>query len=166
MENFEILENIDMTIDELAYQLTAYEKWGVIDYVQGLIDLVFNSYMEDAEDYDIIAKYNEYLEANNYYDDMWQANDEEFFSVYFSDPMEAVRASFYGDYRYMDDYVKFNAYGNLESAETWQVLKQIKEDSDFAKWCIYNDEAFDELMDGDNMQAIKNEALKLVAQGY
>lgn len=43
-------------------------------------------------------------------------NDEEFFDTYFNNnPYEVARATFYGDYRFNDDYVYFNAYGNLES---------------------------------------------------
>lgn len=45
----------------------------------------------------------------------WE-NDEEFFNTFFEGkPMEVARATYYGDYRFMDEYVKFNAYGNLES---------------------------------------------------
>ena len=62
----------------------------------------------------------EYLE---YFD-----NDEEFFNTYFyNNPMEAVRASYYGDYNYCDDYVKFNGYGNLESANEYDLVKRYEE---------------------------------------
>ena len=62
----------------------------------------------------------EYLE---YWD-----NDEEFFNTFFrNDPMEAVRASYYGDYNYCDDYVKFNGYGNLESANEYNLVKRYEE---------------------------------------
>ncbi|XAG96883.1 hypothetical protein U7128_000233 [Bacillus phage KKP_4050] len=61
----------------------------------------------------------------------YEYNDEEFFNVFFEGkPMEAVRAVFYGDYRYMDDYVKFDGYGNLESASEYQVEKELKESID------------------------------------
>ena len=43
-------------------------------------------------------------------------NDDEFFQIYFeSKVMEAVRAVSYGDYNYMEEYVRFNGYGNIES---------------------------------------------------
>jgi hypothetical protein len=80
--------------------------------------------------------------------------------------MEVARAVFYGDYRYNDEYVRFNAYGNLESADEWQILDEIKNDSDFAKWCIQNDSEFEELMDDEVIEEITNEALKLVKAGY
>lgn len=50
----------------------------------------------------------DYLEAHY--------NDEEFFNTFFyNNVMEAVRAVFYGDYNYNDDYVMFDGYGNLET---------------------------------------------------
>jgi hypothetical protein len=54
-------------------------------------------------------------------------NDEEFFNSYFEGrPAEAVRATFYGDYRYADDYVRFNGYGNLESLTDYQLEEEMK----------------------------------------
>ena len=43
-------------------------------------------------------------------------NDEEFFDMFFEGrSAEVARAIYYGDYNYNDEYVKFNAYENLES---------------------------------------------------
>ena len=61
------------------------------------------------------------------YLDYWD-NDEEFFDTFFhNDPMEAVRSSYYGDYNYCDDYVRFNGYGNLESFNDYELEKEYKE---------------------------------------
>lgn len=66
--------------------------------------------------------YNGSLEEYTYYE-----NDEYFFNTFFEGkPDEAVRATFYGDYRYMDDYVQFNGYGNLVSVSEWQVEEELK----------------------------------------
>lgn len=66
-------------------------------------------------------------------------NDEEFFNIFFEGkPMEAVRASFYGDYRYMDEYVRFNGYGNLESLDEYAYEREMKD---------YIDEIVDQLID-------------------
>ena len=44
------------------------------------------------------------------------SNDQDFFNTYFyNDPMEAVKASYYGDYNYCDKYVAFDGNGNLTS---------------------------------------------------
>lgn len=63
--------------------------------------------------------------------DVWE-NDEEFFNTFFGDrPMEAVRASYYGDYKYMDEYVRFNGYGNLESLSAYQFHEELREEVDY-----------------------------------
>ena len=55
------------------------------------------------------------------------SNDEEFFNVYFNDnPAEAVRAAFYGDYKYMDEYVRFDGYGNIESLDQYQLENEVE----------------------------------------
>lgn len=55
-------------------------------------------------------------------------NDDDFFNLFFEGrPAEAVRASYYGDYRYMDEYVRFNGYANLESLSDWDVEQELKE---------------------------------------
>ena len=52
--------------------------------------------------------------------------DEEFFETYFRDPMEAARATFFGKINsWMDEYIRFNAYGNLESMNEYDVLEEI-----------------------------------------
>lgn len=56
----------------------------------------------------------------------FEPNDEDFFNTYFANRIdEAVRAVCYGDYNYTDEYVRFNAYGNLESFDEWQVENEI-----------------------------------------
>lgn len=61
----------------------------------------------------------------------YQSNDEEFFETYFHNkPMEAVRAVCYGEYGYLDDYVKFNGLGNLESKDKWELQKELESNID------------------------------------
>ncbi len=48
--------------------------------------------------------------SNKIYD-----NDDDFFTMFFTDVLEAVRAVCYGEYTYSDRYVKFNGYANLET---------------------------------------------------
>lgn len=56
----------------------------------------------------------------------FEHNDEDFFNTYFANRIdEAIRAVCYGDYNYTDEYVRFNAYGNLESLDEWQVENEI-----------------------------------------
>ena len=61
----------------------------------------------------------------------YQKNCENFFDTYFNGrPMEAIRATSYGKYNYNDEYVKFNGYGNLESASENDVIKEMEDSID------------------------------------
>lgn len=58
-------------------------------------------------------------------------NDEDFFNTFFEDrPAEAVRAAHYGEYKYMDEYVRFNVYGNLESLSEWAYKRELEDNVD------------------------------------
>ena len=61
--------------------------------------------------------------------DFWE-NDEEFFNTFFDNPMEAIRATYYGNYNYNDDYVKFNGYGNIDSYSEYERIEEIKDSID------------------------------------
>lgn len=64
-------------------------------------------------------------QLDDYY---WYENDEWFFQDFFGHKVdEAVRAVCYGNYEYMDDYVQFNAYGNLDSCSELEYDKQIED---------------------------------------
>lgn len=61
----------------------------------------------------------------------YQLNDDEFFEIYFHNKtMEAVRAVCYGEYEYLDDYVKFNGHGNLVSKDKWELQKELESNID------------------------------------
>ena len=58
-------------------------------------------------------------------------NDDEFFQIYFeSKVMEAVRAVSYGDYNYMEEYVRFNGYGNIESLTEREWHQELEDEAD------------------------------------
>lgn len=49
----------------------------------------------------------------------WVPFDDEFFNTYFDDPYEAASAVFFGNIKnWNDDYIRFNAYRNLESTNS------------------------------------------------
>lgn len=58
----------------------------------------------------------------------YQDNDEDFFENYFRTKDEVARAICYGDYNYTDEYVRINAYGNLESANQYKVEEELEEE--------------------------------------
>ena len=58
-------------------------------------------------------------------------NDDEFFQIFFeSKVMEAVRAVSYGDYNYMEEYVRFNGYGNIESLTEYEWHQELKDEAE------------------------------------
>lgn len=70
-----------------------------------------------------VNSWNGELEDLYYYE-----NDEYFFEMMFGNKVdEAIRAVCYGNYEYMDDYVHFNAYGNLDSCNQLEYDKEIEE---------------------------------------
>ena len=74
---------------------------------------------------DIVTEINSIDNSLDYLE-YWN-NDEDFFNTFFyNNPSEAVRSAYYGDYSYCDNYVKFNGYGNLESADDYKLEKEYK----------------------------------------
>ena len=68
--------------------------------------------------------------------DFWE-NDEEFFNTFFDNPMEAIRATYYGNYNYNDDYVKFNGYGNIDSYSEYERIEEIKDKTEMTEESEY-----------------------------
>lgn len=74
----------------------------------------------------------------------------------FTSKDEVARAVCYGDYNYMDAYVKFNAYGNLESVNEWEYEKEIQD---------YKDEiieAYIDLYEDDESYLQYDDAFKII----
>lgn len=70
-----------------------------------------------------INNYNGSLEYLRYYE-----NEEDFFDTYYYDnPIEVARACTYGNYNFMDAYVKINTYGNLTSICYYDLKRELKE---------------------------------------
>lgn len=67
--------------------------------------------------------YDGSLEEYYYYE-----NDEEFFTTrYWDDIMSAVQAVCFGHYNYTDDYVRVNAYGNLDSKSRYDYEDELRD---------------------------------------
>ena len=55
-------------------------------------------------------------------------NDEEFFDMFFEGrPAEVARAIYYGDFNYNDEYIKFDAYENLETLDKYDYEELLEE---------------------------------------
>lgn len=101
---------------------------------------------------DIVIELNSW---NGCLDDLQvYCNDEEFFEIFFNgkNGLEIARAIYFGDYNYNDDYVKFNAYMNLESFDEYAYKKLLKDniedimehlEENYYNISIYSDELSD-----------------------
>lgn len=84
----------------------------------------FRELFSELSDSDKIHCFNEY--AMDYAcDDQLYVFDEEFFNVFYeNNPMEAVRACFFGNVKnWSDEYLRFNGYGNLVSMSEWEAAE-------------------------------------------
>lgn len=94
-------------------------------------DLKFEELKESVTFEELEEMLQDSISYDGYFEDLdYQLNDDEFFEIYFSKPIEAVRAAHFGNYNYMDDYVKFNAYGNLESCSEYERQQNIERQKD------------------------------------
>lgn len=88
----------------------------------------------------------------------FEYNDEEFFELFYSgkNGLEIARAIYYGDYNYNDDYVRINAYGNLESYTEYEMIEEMKDSIDEIVENLI--EEHDNLYLNDNIEEIFEEA--------
>lgn len=73
------------------------------------------SILESLKEEQLLEIWNYFCQDNARYDDMVYELDEDFFESHFDSPYESVRATLMGEVSFNDTYIKFNAYGNLES---------------------------------------------------
>ncbi len=152
MENIKNTQNLETS----ALMMTQYERWGIIDTREYAIDEVVRPYIKAMDDSDLIACYNEFATQNG--DEMFLENDETLFEN--MAPMEAVRATFYGDYRYIDEYARFNGDGNIDTYSAYQARREIARDGEFLDWMYAN--AYKD----ENQEKRVAYALELVKAGY
>ena len=98
------------------YDIHGFQSVPVKEQLENIQETYKKDNLENASLEDIYNKLDsEYQE--NIID--WVPFDDEFFNTYFDDPYEAARAVFFDDIKnWNDDYIRFNAYRNLESTNT------------------------------------------------
>lgn len=73
-------------------------------------------YLNHLDNAELVSIHNEYCQIAKMDSDEIYNNDEEFFNMFFEGKvLEAVRVVSFGEYRYQDEFVVFNGYGNLET---------------------------------------------------
>lgn len=103
-----------------------------------IIDLI-----HEMDRHELIILNNEYCQSINASDDEIFENDETFLDMFFSDkPNSLAQCISYGDYRYSDDFVRFNGYGNLESFTYFDVDRLCELVDNIADYIIDNFQEF------------------------
>ena len=124
------LSQININTDEGDLEVKAYDKWLDYDDLNELLNKLYELYEKEVSEL-----YYELPDGDreNFSVSEWQPHDEDFYNIYFEgDPIGAVRAVLFGDVRWNDDYVRFNGYGNLETAI--QIPYEDEADSIITSW--------------------------------
>ena len=146
-------------IQEKAYLLTQYERFGSLG-MEEIKELFHDEYFEPA---DYIGEYNEYKSEIGY--EGFYSFDELDTMLQGMDPIEIIRMWHFGSNNnsFADDYFTLDGYGNIKTCTEYEIIQEIKEDSEFFDWLIEND--YIEI-DEEEAQEIIEEANKLIKEGY
>lgn len=88
-----------------------YDQDGLYDLVTNLLEA-----LDLGAEYPTLENYKNHLQDIERFEFAnWQDFNEYFFEVSFTDPYEAARATHFGDVNWADDYIRFNAYDNLQT---------------------------------------------------
>lgn len=119
------------------------------EQLTNLLENVKEDLREQLEDLPLSKKIGLINEINCYdgsFDNLIvYENDEEFFQTFFSNKiLEAVRAICYGNYKYTDEFVRFNSYDNLESFNSFEFEEDFNNEvDDIIYWILENYENID-----------------------
>lgn len=101
------------------------------DEIQAIYDAIeVLEKLENLSDDEWVSLHNQYCSNNGYGDDEIHSFDEDFFETFFAGkPMEAARATAFGNVNWSDEYIKFNGYANLESISARDIESVIDKDA-------------------------------------
>lgn len=150
---------MNLTTKELGYMATQYERYGQITEDE-IMDAFIDEELDESELINNLSDYNEYLINNGY--EPYYSMDELDDLLYGMNPLEIIQMSYFGKFNFCDDYIQFNGYGNLDSFSEYQITKEIKEDRDFLKWYITENN----LIDAEDMQDAIEYGNKYLSMGY
>jgi len=105
-----ITEDAD-TPEELAFQLTAYEQYGCIDFDKWIEDQI-NTKLSELDDSELVALHNEGCSEHDYMDDYIYSDLMEMLEGL--DVEQAINRVYYGEYHGGTiGYFQFNGYANV-----------------------------------------------------
>ena len=116
-----ITEDAD-TPEELAFQLTAYEQWGCIDFDKWVDDQL-NIKLINMDDSELVALHNEACSEHDYMDDYIFTDLEEMLEGL--DLESAIQRTYFGDYHGGTiGYYQFNGYANIVEDHPSQLINE------------------------------------------
>jgi hypothetical protein len=140
-----------------AILLTQYEQYGSV----GRNEFIENFIHENLDiDISMLSDFNEWLLNNHYENDYIYDDLEEMLEGF--NTMDVVRATYFGNFNYSDDYYRFNGYGNVDSLTDTEIVREMSDNRDFLEWYIEEND----LIDWDEADEIIEEANKLIKKGY
>jgi len=149
--------DIDISPEELCFQLTAYESAGAVNFKNGMINI-----LRDQIESPSYNDYVEYCEENNY--DYPVSIDE--FDDWFSNekPFTIAQKVYYGDFNPgWHKYFMFDGKGNIQGYETLEEVYE--DDGDFMDW-YYENKLTNLIADDDFKKDILNGVHQLLDEGY
>lgn len=141
-----------------ALLITQYERFGTVDrdeYIENFI----HEELEISCD-EMLSAYNEWLLNEHRADDYIYSDLEEMLQGYGT--MDIVRMVAFGKYNALDDYYRFDGYGNLESLTDTEIEQEMQDNTTFLEWYIEEND----LIDWDDAEKDITDANELIAMGY
>lgn len=140
-----------------ALLITQYETVGTVGRSEYL-DNYINEEMDIS--IDMLGDYNEWLLNNNDGDSYIYDDLEEMLQGFST--MDVVRATYFGNFNFADNYYRFNGYGNIDSLTDTEIEREMRDNREFLEWYIEEND----LIDWDEAEEDINEANELIKQGY
>lgn len=104
---------------------------------------------------DVVNELNWYNNCLDFLDFYYMEDLDE--CLHGSEPSTILNKMFYGDFNPNNDYFKFNAYGNLESYNEWELIEEYE---------IYIDEIIEALLNNIDYVGIYDNKLKEMIEAY
>jgi hypothetical protein len=107
--------------------------------LQPIIDQI-----NEMSESNLIQLNNIYCRENSFGDEVWD-NDDEFFNIFFPNSHEALQRCHFGNYKWNENYVKINDYGNVESFNYFETKDLVVSVETIAQWSYDNQSLCDYL---------------------
>jgi hypothetical protein len=141
-----------------ALMITQYERFGTVGRDEYLENFIHEELEIDCDD--MLSSYNEWLLNEHRGDDYIYTDLEEMLHGYST--TDIVRIIAFGKYNALDNYYRFDGYGNMESLTDTEIEDEMKDNTAFLEWYIEEND----LIDWEEAEQDIADANELIKQGY